>query len=489
MNSFYKVVFMGAILAILSACNHDDTSSEESLSEGNAYMALSIQMPHNGLVSKAINSGTESNPGTDAEQKITDVVIYVWDNAGQVVAKKFNFSELVQVPGHSESYTTPSFAVKGGESKVVAIVNGGDLFTETTIGGSNKGTGIVNLREAVTLQDAAAVDAISTEGKYLMTNAFNIRSQSQDGTDLTVYDNENDVENNALAKNPYNFNLDGTVGVFVQGTEQHPTTVVVPVERVVAKVDEVSTELVKTVEKTGDQVTFTDVALINGNRKFYPIKKVRANGDNDYIVDPNFDTNSKEMVRDDNFYSTTSANFSWKKLKADDAAKNEDVFYTLENTMIADQQQNAYTTGLYYKAVYRLKAHIGDAQAPHVYKYMGKLYDWTDLQKVAGYPGGLTENSTVEEFKNKGIVKYENGVCYYPYWIYHVRNDNQVLAPMEFAVVRNNWYQMKLGKVSGIGIDKPVDPNPETPDENAETQLEVIVKILPWTVRVNSVDF
>ncbi len=485
MNCFYKIIYSGLVLSMLTGCHHEDSSDGGSSDEGNAYMTLAIQMPQSGLSGKAINGGTGSSSGTSAEQKITDVLIYVWDDAGKVVAKKYAFSDLAQVPGHEGSYTTPAFAVKGGESKVVAIVNGGNLFTETSIGGQGAGVEIANLRKEITL-DAASVDAVSVEGKFLMTNAFDIRSQNVDGQDLTVYDVENDVDRNG--KNPYHFHLDGTVGVFVQGTKQHPTTVVVPVERAVAKVDEVSTELVKTVEKTGDQVTFTEVALVNGNKKFFPIKKVRANGNNDYIVDPNFDNNAQEMV-DANFYSSKPAEFIWKKLNVNDSPTNEDVFYTLENTMLANQQHNAYTTGLYYKAVYRLKKHINEEPAPHVYRYMGRLYDWEDLQKANGYPGGLTESSTVDDFAAKGIVKYENGVCYYPYWIYHVRNDENVLAPMEFAVVRNNWYQMTIGKVSGIGTDKPIIPDPEIPDETTDAQLEVIVKVLPWIVRSNTVDF
>lgn len=63
------------------------------------------------------------------------------------------------------------------------------------------------------------------------------------------------------------------------------------------------------------------------------------------------------------------------------------------------------------------------------------------------------------------------------------------MGPMEFAVVRNNYYQMEINSVKGIGDYKPIDPNPETPDEEVDSYLDVKVKVLPWIVRKNKIDF
>ena len=95
------------------------------------------------------------------------------------------------------------------------------------------------------------------------------------------------------------------VTVTVDGTETNPTSVTVEVERVVAKIEEMTEDYSFTVKNTtSDVVEFQKVALINGNTKFYPIMKVRGNADNganDYVEDPNFDNQNETTVAD--FYS------------------------------------------------------------------------------------------------------------------------------------------------------------------------------------------
>ncbi|EJW95826.1 hypothetical protein EVA_16071 [gut metagenome] len=105
-------------------------------------------------------------------------------------------------------------------------------------------------------------------------------------------------------------------------------------------------------------------------------------------------------------------------------------------------------------------------------------------------PATLNDNSTQKEFEEYGVKKYDKGVCYYPYWIRHHNDDkNPNLTPMEFAVVRNNYYQMTINTVKGIGEYKPVDPDPTVPDDTQDSFLDVKVKVLPWTVRKNQIDF
>ncbi|EJW94799.1 hypothetical protein EVA_17098 [gut metagenome] len=60
---------------------------------------------------------------------------------------------------------------------------------------------------------------------------------------------------------------------------------------------------------------------------------------------------------------------------------------------------------------------------------------------------------------------------------------------MEFAVVRNNYYKMSIKSVKEIGEHKPVNPDPTVPDATDKGYLDVKVKVLPWTVRDNKIDF
>lgn len=501
MMKFRKMMFAGLALTMLTACSQDDDltgNGANGAGEGDAYMALSIAMPNNGMGGRAISNNTGdngsqqagTNAGTPGEQEVKTITVYVW---GEDNVVKFAHTFPVDKLTHSgSSYTTPQFSLKGGKSKVVAVVNGGDKFTADQINGH-----VVTpaaMRQAIDLGSDAKniVDMWSQPGNFIMTNANTICSQNAEtGADIPYTTPSADNQ----------FGTDGTVYVNVNGTKAQPTKVEVPVERILAKIEEISEKLSFDVigEKgivTGDKVEFTDVALINGNTKFYPIKHVRAqhannihNGkvpdaNNDYIVDPNFE---KEKTVIGDFYArefTAGKGIKWCPL----SASKHFTTYTLENTMICTNQMNYCTTGLYYKAKYMI-----DGKAGHVYSYNGLLYNWASLSTLVdenkqSIVGNLTEKNSVDEFKKKNITKYEDGVCYYPYWIRHVPSADD-LAPMEFGVVRNNWYQMTLNSVRGIGSHDPIDPETNNPDEVVETQLEVVVKVLPWVVRKNQIDF
>lgn len=123
--------------------------------------------------------------------------------------------------------------------------------------------------------------------------------------------------------------------------------------------------------------------------------------------------------------------------------------YVQENILPADmleEQKNReyYCTGIVFKAKY-----IPDGKAStdtyDVYRYKGECYTNTNL------PAGVTENTP-------GVTKYSGGICYYTYWIKHADDgDDTKVSPMEYAIVRNNIYQINVTGVSGIGTVTPTD--------------------------------
>ena len=97
--------------------------------------------------------------------------------------------------------------------------------------------------------------------------------------------------------------------------------------------------------------------------------------------------------------------------------------------------------------------------------------------------------------------KYYN---YYYYWNRHNDNLNPYkMGVMEFAVVRNNVYKLAVDKISRFGHPTPPDPSnpdpdpepdpdpvdPKDPDESENYYFNVTVKVLPWTVRINNIEF
>lgn len=130
-------------------------------------------------------------------------------------------------------------------------------------------------------------------------------------------------------------------------------------------------------------------------------------------------------------------------------------------------------------------------------------YAWTQWSATKPTEGQLL-NTMREKVTGAGITIYQSSVsddgvpgyyCYYYYWNRH--NDNGiagVMGPMEFAVVRNNVYKLSVDKISRLGHPRipgndPDKPTPGTPDESDEIYLDVTVDIVPWSVRINKIEF
>ena len=99
-----------------------------------------------------------------------------------------------------------------------------------------------------------------------------------------------------------------------------------------------------------------------------------------------------------------------------------------------------------------------------------------------------------------GINTYRKGVTYYIARVKHFGDaltewksgenygDNNDKYLGRYGMLRNNWYELKVGNVYGPGYPgvPPVDPN--QPDDENEKYLSVSVKILDWAKRSQSVD-
>lgn len=481
---FKHLLYAGAALLAFSACSKEDADTGNGGNESGegAYLSLSISTG-----TRSVNtSGTTTDPGTDAEREVKSLMIFLYDLEGNPIQdyqKTYEAKDLVpQNPkpstNNTVTYSVPKFRVPSGPKKVVVIVNPATrIFTDNMT--------LAEMHNSVKIQPADFGGNGTTVTDFVMTNANTALTQDINGDDVTTTDPNDD-----------GFYPDGSFAVNVTGSKEYPTVVTIPVERVLAKIEDKTENYTKIVTGTnGDEVTFTKVALINGNSKFFPIKKLRKSNDdaNDYVVDPNFVNNSSNTLSEEFINRSSTAFFDDSfSIKAKElSTANPAHFYTLENTMIAGEQYNAYTTGLYYQAVYKVS---GGTDNQNVYKYLGKVYNFDGLSNAAAGLGlsltGLTDASEATAFAAIGVTKYMGGVCYYPYWIRHVSDgDNTKLGVMEFAVVRNNLYEMTIKSVKGIGTPDPVDPDPETPDESADVYLQVAVKVMPWTVRSNEIEF
>ena len=172
--------------------------------------------------------------------------------------------------------------------------------------------------------------------------------------------------------------------------------------------------------------------------------------------------------------------------------------YCFENSTDIDHQTHGLSTGISFVArMYKSKD--CSQKIPILYQYQG--YNFTSLAAIGEAFKGNTPQAildlikgttpeTKENLRAAGIVKYSDNICYYyTTEIKHFDDgNNNTLGNMEFAIMRNNIYSLAITNISKIG-DPIVDPTPGTPNETKEAALKVQVKILPWIVRYNDIEF
>lgn len=103
--------------------------------------------------------------------------------------------------------------------------------------------------------------------------------------------------------------------------------------------------------------------------------------------------------------------------------------------------------------------------------------------------------------KKIGIKTYKNGESYYIARIKHFGDDFTKWNPGNdlyggnnekwlgrYGVLRNNWYDLAVGSISGPGYPDVPEVKPDTPDDEDTKYINVSVKILDWAKRSQKVD-
>lgn len=299
-----------------------------------------------------------------------------------------------------------------------------------------------------------------------------------------------------------------SVTIKANNTKNNPAVVRVDVERMAARIDchinEGGTYQVK--ERPDDKVRLESFIVINkyianvdleNNNNYYSywFKRV-ADTDNlstnpditylgdettsnniasNYVIGPMTLTPPKIIDRTENFpydhslYYNKNNHSGWKDnwisttdlLKSQLTSTHNDVTYHFldyvqENILPVDVLNQAngmayYCTGIVFKAKYTPKDFTDGTT---FYRYKESFYASLDeIKEVIGNQS-ISENN-LSQF---GITKYQNGICYYTYFIKHAEDgDDTTVSPMEYAIVRNNIYQVDVTGINEIGSVTPTD--------------------------------
>ena len=476
------IIIYTLLLALLPACEliHDDLP--ETKAEGApVYIRLTISTGGE-MGTKANPTGGEDGdgrePGETFEDAVNDLYLFFYQvaegvtdgvNAAadtKIVAYKY-FTIGDDYKQYGSNISTAPVEIEGlsvGQTYHVLVVT--NVGQELQLEGTNMTLG--SLRD----------DEIKT-----------VWSTSTDGTTYSdfVMTNESDasftIENNTSPANP--------------------TTVTVEVERLAARVDYRVAESYEPTDNKGDKVEIMGATLVNNYvSPTYFLKRLEKDSkilyledepstNTYYVLDPN--TNGTKDKDDYHIYTPeipmeptgdaitywTGEHVSWNLpsiiIKSKDNSNLEYGFlsYTHEhiNKAVAptwNGTDGKVVTGLVFKAQYQ---HKGFTEGKTFYVYRDKFYQTMDDIKTEYSKITLDENASPADCWKLGISKYVDGICYYTYWIKHANDgDNTKVSPMEYAIVRNNIYQLNVTSVAG--------PGGVVPGNNL---IEIVVAVQQWT--------
>lgn len=480
-NRIYGII--AVLLLSLGACSliHDDMEELGYRKDGSAYayVSLTIHTGTAGNVTRANPTGGETGngyeKGQDYENEVNNLTLFFYpatlgdggvNRTGNVdfTAKAYitnrdpNWDMTYGTQPIDRTYEVGPVKVNGlkmnQQYHVLAVANAGDLADPK--------------KEIVRLDDLR-------KAEINQVYAFS----EQKGYSNFVMASEGD-------ENP-------VLEISYENSETNPAETTIDLERLVARVDyqvesryETTTDDANEIEGT---VTIKSAALVNDFRgDTYFLKRTGSTvdasdvtylGDEtlnpaNWVVDA-YSTALKNSGLYRNYFTSFTSQSDWESLlKKGDPIMDSDgktwyrIGYTMENTNQVQSESDLenYCTGMVFKAKF-VPTNLDGYAGGTFYRYNNKLYtSIKDLQS-------LIPNLTEENCDEYGVDVYKDGYCYYTWWIKHNNDDNEAaFGPMEYAIVRNNIYQLKVTSIAGLGESEP----------GKSGNIVVIVAVQNWTM-------
>ena len=499
---FNHFLTAAAAMLVLLSCNKEPLTQEGN--SGNLYMQFSVKMlsTRSSTDENSGNSNSNANPdievGLDKENKISTVDIALVKDDQYYVAENVTPSAA-----SADTYVASFNSVKltaGATYKVYIYAN-------------CSAPADFNINEV----SNATVAEMTADNNFWMTNAYSANEVTLP-SDLAPYTQPN---------TPL------SLGAHT-------------VERSMARFDYKQADAFDM--GAGLTLTLTEAALINQSKAHYMFRRVTASSDatatgavvggveipTNWVVDTDW---SNKVAANFNAQLEAPSTWTWTSLASlttdDNYTGDYKIWcYAKENTIPGiDAQKHNVSTGVVFKAELAPGETASDAvktamaAGNRIYVFNNKLYGaWSDVKAAAEAGTDATLQAAYNQAaatiaadatEPKGADaaaagftgyspkdgKYYN---YYYYWNRHNDNlDNKLMGIMEFAVVRNNVYKLAVDKINRFGHPTPPDPSnpdpdpepdpdpvdPDDPDESVNYYFNVTVKVLPWTVRINNIEF
>lgn len=438
MKISYTYILFSLFLALLPGCEliHDDLP--ETRADGEPVY-IRLQISTGGEMSATRSNPTDGEdgdgrePGTDNENAVSNVTLFLFD-------------ANVAIDGEGSTPLIP-LSFSGSD-----LMDSGDRPDE--------------IEQIYTIEKE--VHGLSEDSYHILAVANMTFTESDMPTTLGTLRDK--LINSALwtgTDSPTNFVMSSeelaTITGIKASTEQYPAEVDITIERLAAKVDyKVANESFTTDD--GSTVKILGAQLVNDFKKGeYLFKRIHTtdvdatngweylgeelpnnpSGDAENWVVDAYATETKQTGDYNNPYSSfaPSTDFPENSSTTDFVLLG----YTMENTNdISGDDLGKYATGVVFKAQYTPKDFA--TEGSDFYYLNNTFYSSIQEIKDKNLPGleGLTETN----YENYGIDFYEDGICYYTWWIRHSNNANDDI--MRYGIVRNNWYQLTVNSIKGL---------------------------------------
>lgn len=494
-----------AAMLLLGSCTKDADNPQGGGGEGGVvegiptYATVSLsQRTGAGTYAGTGDYVNGNSPATDAEKKITDAVVLVF-NSDDVLENyvKFEDAELATAP------YAKTFATTTGKKRLYALANLEDYSAIEDIFNGQTAANKKLSNVCKVIQQIADISGATTDNKFWMSNVYKLGATIED--QVTV------------------LNVDQTTAEGGDGDDPTKNNFKVYIGRMVSKVT--PTFAADLVINSGDgdiDKTGAEYRVRNNPTRFYTfpvyegVQLVSPYYKLDYNLAGTPDQNYPNMLNKVDFFDNGTAAAFGKKMGADsyltenspkDAKRHKVTFLSIKakwtpdaNALLLDADgsiaDNAAATlqkitdaaptgngGTFYR--------VQKWQGGKIVGYCPGIYaetptSWTDVGGTPGNGAGLITTAVADRDAAKGsadacylIVTYDQGMAYWAYWM-RSRLDGTIAE--KYALKRNNHFKVNIISVDGVGDPNEDDNLDKDEDLEADASMKATIEVLNWNV-------
>lgn len=472
-----------SLLVAIAGCQKEPAGNENAES-AKAYAQLNISFATSSTKASSVDDSEDYDAGSKSEYEVKSATLYFVKDGSVASVETLNGNFSEHKDGDNVYYTHVVDKLHTGTYNVYATIN-------KTLEGVTVGTSETSLQTSIQGSDT---DPLC--GNVVPSSGMPMSSR---------------LTSAAYGSTAENAGLYQTVTIQSSNTKDNPCPISLEIERSMAKVVYNAQNADNVYDIYANRLTsgtkIATVALkqysvLNQSKKWHAFRRVIAHNGTEwqdkgfgmigegYLYDPNIQLkNSTEATNADTYVFDGTV----QDITAVTASATEVLAYTYENAVHQSNQLAGYVTSIRFvgkitpetahlwyldssSTLQNDQAYVADSD---LFYYDNEFYASLDALNAKTHLGVSTSN-----FRDYNVKFYDDGTCYYDYYIKHFDNDAYPdMGKMEYAIVRNNSYEVTVTQILSTGNDETTDVAASTPVEQQETYFQVKLTIRPWVVR------